>query len=161
MRWLAFALVSLSIFIGGCSDASTQKVVSEDNPATKAARLEAEFQQQTDANGVMRSEARQTVSDFVRTNLSTWNVKGMSCEVFAQNSFAIDADLERNGQHTIITLYTERFFPESGDPYWVAIPVNKLRRERLHRLSDEDLIKQLDKVRNQLEDLQSPPDDDR
>jgi hypothetical protein len=81
-----------------------------DNPATRAARLEAEFQNQTDPNGEMRSQARQAVSDFVRTNLSTWSLKGMSCEVFAQNTFAVDANLEKDGQHVVITLYTERFF---------------------------------------------------
>jgi hypothetical protein len=148
------ALVSISFLTVGCSGANTQSSNRADNPATRSARFEEEFQNQADKNGEIRSEARQAVLDYIKTNLSTWNVKGMSCEEFNRNNFAIDADLEKDGQHVVLTLYTEKFFPESGDPYWVAIPVTRERLDRLHVQSDEDLLKQLEKARRAVEGLQ-------
>jgi len=50
----AVVCLFLAMCIGGCSNANDKPA---DNRATKAARLEAEFQEQTDPDGVMRTDA--------------------------------------------------------------------------------------------------------
>lgn len=83
----------------------------------------------------------------------------MSDQQYSQNLFATDADLEKDGRHVVVAFFTEKFFPESGDPYWLAIPINKFTRDRLHRLSDDDLLKQFNGARRALDNLQPSGDD--
>ena len=85
----------------------------------------------------------------------------MSSHRFNQNFFTADAEIEKDGKHSVVTFLIERFFPESGDPYWMAIPVNRFTRDRLHHLSDDELLKQYNKAQEELDDLQSPPEDDQ
>lgn len=124
---LALVGLFLAVCIGGCSNANTQGGKPVDSSTAPAATQEEAFSNQDDPKAEIRSQSRQAVLDFVSTNLSSWNVKGMSCERYNQNIFATDADLEKDGRHVVVAFFTEKFFPESGDPYWLAIPVNKFR----------------------------------
>lgn len=148
----------LAVGLGGCSSATDKPANTR---ATKAATLEGEFQEQADPNDLMRTDARQAILDFVSRNLPTWNVKGISSRRFNQNYFTADAEIEKDGKNSVVTFLIERFYPESGDPYWLAMPVNRFTRERLHHLSDDELLKQYNEAREKLDDLQSPPEDDQ
>lgn len=158
LKYYDRTLISLFLVVCGGACSNTKPA---DTPPPNAAALEVEFQNQDDPKGEIRAQARQAVLDFVSRNLSTWSVKGMSSQRFYQNVFDIDADLEKDGKHFGVTFFTEKFFPESGEPYWLAIPVNKFTRERLRRLSDDELLKLYSKARQELDDLQSPPEDDQ
>ncbi len=106
-RYLLPALVCASMLtLYACSNPSDDPVVvasspTPDNPATRPARLERDFQGGsvvgTDEEGKMRTEARQAVLEFVKNNLQGWNVKGMSSQVYPGYVFSIDADLEKAG----------------------------------------------------------------
>ena len=150
----------LSATLSGCSNPDSQKnttVASTDSSATLAAKLEDQFQNDAERNAEFRAEARHAVLDFVKANLSGWNVTGMASQAFYGNVFSIDADLEKDGHHVVITVEARKFFPESSDPYWLAVPVNTFRRDRLHTLNDDDLFKKLKKAQAELEELRSPP----
>ena len=165
MRYLLFfaTLVLVVTFLGGCSgsnsgNAPTPTPTPEQDAATRTARLEREFQgvRLRKATDEERTEARRAVLDFVKANLPGWNVKGMSSQIYEEKVFSIDADLEKQGRHVVVTFDTRMFFPESGDPYWLALPVNKFRQDRLHKLNDADLLEQLDKAQREIIDLENP-----
>ena len=131
-----------------------------DNPVTRPASLEREFQAQSvgwaeAGEPGLRTEARQAVTEFVKKNLEGWNIKGMSSQVYPGYAFSIDADLEKADTHMVLTFDVRKFFPESGDAYWLAVPENKYRLDRLHKLSDVFLRKQLRKTEEQLEETRS------
>ena len=148
---LAVAWASV-LFLAACSDQipdnlNATPTSTPDDPTTRPARLERDFQGGsvvgTDEAGQMRTETRRAVSDFVKTNLPGWNIKGMSSQVYPGYVFSIDADLEKENSHMIVTFDTRKFFPESGDAYWLAVPANKYRLDRLHKLGDAEVLEQL------------------
>ena len=67
--------------------------------------------------------------------------------------FSIDADLEKQGRHVVLTFDVRKFFPEPGEPYWVAVPLSKFREDRLQKLDDADLMKRLDNAQRELDEL--------
>jgi hypothetical protein len=152
-HYLPLAIVcALAFPLCACSDENHNSAVAKptptpDDPATRPARLEREFQGgnviATDEEGKERTEARQAVTSYVKENLQGWNLKGMSSQVFPGYVFSIDADLEKEGKHTIVTFDTRRFFAESGDAYWLAVPVNAFRLDRLHKMSDGNILEEL------------------
>jgi hypothetical protein len=102
-----------------------------------------------------RAEARKAVTEFVNKNLPGWNIKGMSSQVYPGVVFSIDADLEKSDGHVVVTYDVRKFFPESDSPYWLAVPVNKYRLDRLHKLSDTNVLEQL---RDAKEAIRSAPE---
>ena len=160
---LAIACTAV-LFVGACSDqvadnTNTAPSPTPDDPITRPARLERDFQGGevvgTDDEGEMRTEVRQAVSDFVKTNLPGWNIKGMSSQVYPGYVFSVDADLEKQDSHMIVTFDTRKFFPQSGDPYWLAVPANKYRLDRLHKLGDSDVLEHL---RDSTDGTRTPPE---
>lgn len=142
-RSLLLALLCAStLCLSACSESTDNAGIATptptpDDPVTRPARLEREFQGWsvigTDDEGKDLTAARQAVVDFVKTNLQGWNVKGMSSQVYPGYVFSIDADLEKEDNHLVITFDTRKFFPESGEAYWLAIPASKYRIDRLHK----------------------------
>jgi hypothetical protein len=111
-------------------------------------------------DGEMRAEARTAVADFVKTYLPGWTLKAIASQAYgATNSCSMDADLEREKQHIVITFDVRKFFSDTGDSYWLAVPVNKFRLDRLNALTDADLRKQLRDTQDELNSArESPPD---
>lgn len=157
---LSFLIVSSSAACSKTgSGSSSVPTPTPDNPATRAARAEEEFlTSYFDRNGEMRTAARTAVNDFVKSSLPGWTVKGISSQLYEPSTFSMDADLEREGHHVVITFDVRKFFSDSGDSYWLAVPVNKFRLDRLHALTDADLQKQLKDAQSELENAREPPD---
>src|SRR5437870_11742521 len=142
----------------GCSNSPTQNSESKSTPATESTKItavqrEQEFQNRwiTSSSSEaeeyqVREQARATVTDFVKNNLPGWTVKGVSSECTLK-IFSIDADLEKQGRHVVLTFDVRKFFPEAGEPYWVAVPLTKFREDRL------DLMKRLDNAQRELDEL--------
>lgn len=99
----------------------------------------------------MRTAARNAVVDFVKTHLSGWKVKGISSQAFEDHIFSMDANIEKEGHEAVIIFDVRKFFPDSGEPYWLAVPVNKFRLDRFHALTDAELKQKLEDAENQLE----------
>lgn len=162
-RFLPLVILFLSVAVcGGCSSSSnkanSKPTPKLDDPKTHAARQEEDFQAYgSDIEGGLRTEARHAVLDFVKESLPGWNVKGMACQLREMSIFSIDADLEKQGKHAVITFDTRKFFPESGDPYWLAVPVNKFRLDRLHDLTDAGKAKELQEAEDTIDQLRTPP----
>ena len=163
-RFLFFFLLIATV---GCSQTGSQSSATPtptpDDPKTRAAREEQHFQQVTieRRNGELRTEARNAVTDFVKSYLPGWTLKGISSQAYEDtNSYEMDADLERQNHHIVISFDVRKFFPESGESYWLAVPVNRFRFDRLHALTDADLRKQLQDAQTELENAREPPDSD-
>jgi ABC-type glycerol-3-phosphate transport system substrate-binding protein len=154
----AILIVLLGLASAACSGNSTGQPTptptpTPDDPKTRAARAEEKFQNSSGRHGETRTAARNAVADFVKSNLPGWTVKGISSQ--GDGVFSMDADLERQGQHIVISFDVRKFFAESGDGYWLAVPVNKFRFGRLQALTDADLQKQLQEAQTELEDRKS------
>ena len=164
-----FILVSVLVS-GGCSVAtsnnqsaatSDRKTVTRtpapDNPATRSARAEETFANEPNQDVMMRVMARKAVVEFVSASLPGWSLKGMSSQLHEDiNAVSVDADLERENEHVVISFEARQFFPESGDGhYWMAVPVNKFRFRRLHALTVANLRKRLEDAQTDLEDAQT------
>jgi hypothetical protein len=125
-----------------------------DNPATRAARDERDFQGgdviATREDGQDRTDARLAVTAYVNQNLPGWNIKGMSSQVYPGLVFSIDADLEKSGKRVVVTFDTRKFFPDTGEAYWLPVPVNKYRLDRLHELSDMEILEDLKDAKDQI-----------
>jgi hypothetical protein len=153
----------LAVAATGCSDSPTQNTDTKATPTkevheTRPVEMEREFQNKWIATSEpeeyeVREQARAAVVDFVKKNLPEWNLKGMSSQVHALKIFSIDADLEKQGNHVVITFDVRKFFPESGDAYWIAVPTNKFRQDRINKLDGADLMKRLDNAQRELEEL--------
>lgn len=162
-RYLYVAIFCASVLtLFACSSpnnesATTTPSPTPDDPVTRPARLERDFQ----GGSVIgtreedRTEARQAVTEFVKKNLQGWNIKSMSSQVYPGYVFSIDADLEKLDTHMVVTFDVRKFFPESGDEYWLAIPANKYRLDRLHKLSDTNVLEEL---RDAIEGIRSGPE---
>jgi hypothetical protein len=162
-----FLLFFLIIPLVGCSgtnkNSSATSTPTPEGPKTKAARAEQEFQDFTieKLNGEMRADARNAVADFVKSYLPGWTLKAISSQAYdGTNSYSMDADLERQNYHIVITFDVRKFFGDSGDSYWLAVPVNRFRFDRLHALTDADLRKQLQDAQNELDSAREPPEPD-
>jgi hypothetical protein len=160
-------LLLLLIPLIGCSgtgnNSSATPTPTPDDPKTKAAREEQHFQEFAieKLNGEMRAQARNAVAEFVKSYLPGWTLKAISSQAYdGTNTYSMDADLERQNHHIVITFDVRKFFPDSGDSYWLAVPLNRFRFDRLHALTDADLRKQLEDAQNELENAREPPDSD-
>jgi hypothetical protein len=155
-------LLVFALALAGCSasDKSTgEPTPTPDNPATRAARAEEDFQgwrgKLEDRGGEFRTAARNAVAEFVKSRLPGWTVKGIASQSYDENVFSMDADLARESQRVVVTFEVRKFFSESGDGYWLAVPVNKYRLDRLHALTDAQLRKELGEAQEQ---LNNPPE---
>jgi hypothetical protein len=162
-----FLLFFLIIPLVGCSGTNTNSSATPtptpDDPKTRAARAEQKFQDFTTEklNGEMRAEARNAVAGFVKSYLPGWTLKAISSQAYDEtNSYSMDVDLERQNHHIVITFDVRKFFADSGDSYWLAVPVNRFRFDRLHALTDADLRKQLEDAQNELDSAREPPEPD-
>src|SRR5438067_1448685 len=143
---LFFLLIPLVGCSGTGNNSSATPTPTPDDPKTRAAREEQHFQGFAieKLNGEMRADARQAVADFVKSYLPGWTLKAISSQAYDDtNSYSMDADLERQNHHIVISFDVRKFFADSGDSYWLAVPVNKFRLDRLQALTDADLRKQL------------------
>jgi hypothetical protein len=119
---------------------------AEDSKA-RVAREEAKSQG-NDYFDRSRTAVREAASQFVKTELPAWTLKGMASEPFESNVFWVDVDLE-NGQHKrVLSLVVKQFFPESGKPYWKAFPLDKSHASQLHDARDSRIEAELEGYKN-------------
>jgi hypothetical protein len=156
---LVLALLLLTLLFGCAKSdatlANTKKVTPPENPATRVAELEDEFQIGSDFDYESRAQARQAAIEFVKANLPKWIIKGVSSRQYQANIFWVDVDIERENQRLILSLNVQKFFPETGEAYWRAAVLTEDVKERLHKMNDADLIKRLEETQEKLSNLQS------
>jgi hypothetical protein len=154
-------LLCLAVVCLGCSSPETsdvQPAPTPDDPRTRTARAEREFQRHDrDADGEHRTAARAAVIDFVKASAPAWTVKGIASQVYEGNAFSMDAELESKNQRIVVTFDVRKFFSDSGDGYWLAVPVNKFRVDRFQALTENTLRKELGDAQQQLEDSGRSP----
>jgi hypothetical protein len=75
----------------------------------------------------------------------------MATESYESNVFWVDVDLENGQRKRILSLIVKQFFPDTGQPYWKAFPLDRSHASRLHDARDADLKKQLKSVTEELE----------
>ncbi|HKO96808.1 MAG TPA: hypothetical protein VJU86_07450 [Pyrinomonadaceae bacterium] len=162
---LAFSLIS-------CSRSSTERT-NEATPTPTAkpknveiADSETEFQLTVDESS--RAEVRQAVADTLGSKLPAWSLKGMASEAYVNGVFWVSADIEKDGRNVVLNLVVQKYFPESGAPYWKVLIANRTLKQRLHYMSDAETWKklnevtsELDETKNELENLKNPVEDDR
>lgn len=155
----------IALGCAGCSNSgsSTQATPtpSPEEFSFRATKSEEEFLNLNTQRAELVVDARAAVSDFVRSNLPGWTVKGLSSQLAEGRSRVvfIDADLEKQGHRIVISFEARKFFPESGEGYWLAVPVNKFRLGRLQALTEADLQKQLKDAQTQLEEAPNSSDE--
>src|SRR6266852_2158460 len=96
-------LLCLAAAFVACSGGKNSKADAKptpDNPATRAARAEEEFQRWGSyidkEEGQFRTSARNAVAAFVTSSLPGWTVKGIASQLYEeQNMFLMDAELVR------------------------------------------------------------------
>lgn len=164
---LLSVLICFAMFSFGCSgsgNSNAQPTPTPDNAKTRAARAEQDFQEGLKSieneEGEFRTAGRNAVAEFIRTKLPGWTLKGISAQPYSQNVFSMDAEIEKQAQHVVLTFDVRKFFSESGDGYWLAVPVNKFRADRIQALVESDLRKQLAQAQTELDELKNPPSDD-
>jgi len=157
---ILFSLLVLAC--AGCSDSGSPTAITNPTPAsTPDLASEEEFLILNDQQAELVNDARKAVNDFVKTRLPGWMVKGLSSELPGNRRryVLVDADLQREGHSIVVAFEVRRFFPESGESYWLAIPVSKFRADRLHALTELDLQKQLKEAQTDLEEATSSPEE--
>jgi len=158
---LLFSLLVLTC--AGCSNnsGSPTAIASPTPAATRDSESEEEFLILNGQQAELVNDAREAVNDFVKTRLPGWTVKGLSSELPGNRRryVLVDADLQREGHSIVIAFEVRKFFPESGESYWLAIPMGKFRADRLHALTELDLQKQLKEAQSELEEATSSPDE--
>ena len=125
------------------------------SPAQRVAESEAEFQEDS-ADSDLRAEARQAVTDFIKSKAPSWKIKGCSSEAYQNSSFWVAVDLEKDKRIAIAPFLVRKFFPESGDPYWRVIFLRSTFEEQQHALHDADLLKQLNQEKERVQELENP-----
>lgn len=156
--WLIIVAASF-----GCSDSSNSAgkpspsaTPTLEDPKTLAARREMEFQDSGGDGIGLTAEARGAVAEFVKQRLAGWTVKGLSSNWYPENNaFFIDADLEREAQHVVVTFDVRKFFPDAGESYWLAVPVNRFRMERLRVFLEADLRRKLRESQHELDEMRN------
>lgn len=93
---------------------------------------------------------------YVKAKLPQWTIKGVASHSYRDNNFWIDIDIENQGRSAVITIYSQKFFPESGEPYWKIVPTNTTLPERLHDMQDTQILEQLRHAENDLEEKGNP-----
>lgn len=156
---VCFALLGLGIWYfypsitGQTSTSQSNTAATEDNQ-TKAARAEAEFQNNDDdlAN---RVKAREAAKEFINTHLPNWKIVGLQTLRYQGNEYLIQADINSSkGRHTI-ELFAICFFNDSGEQYWKADVSTKALKENLHNIEDLKNLEELNNLRPQ-----EQPDED-
>ncbi|HBB95591.1 MAG TPA: hypothetical protein DC054_09380 [Blastocatellia bacterium] len=126
--------------------ASPSPSPSPQDPKARAAKQEASEQASaygSDPNSD-RGPAREAASQFVKTELPQWTLKGISTEPYESNVFWVDVDIENGPRTRVLSLIVKRFYPENGEPYWKAFPLDKSHASQLHDAHDAEIKRQLD-----------------
>ena len=150
--------ISLNSACTNSESNNTNASPSPESPAAHAAKSEADFQMFGDLENTVRKEARQAVTEFIASKLPAWKIKGMSSKVFEDNIVWVAVDIEKDGKGGVLNLAVRKFFPESGEPYWKAFLLDNTLKQQLHAMADAELWKKLNDAKQELEDLQNPPD---
>lgn len=72
----------------------------------------------------------------------------------------MDVEIEKQDQRVVVSFEVRKFFSDSGNGYWRAVPMNQGREDRVHSLNEDSLRKQLFGVQTQLYEQNQPPPDD-
>jgi hypothetical protein len=113
-----------------------------------------------DWDNVIRAEARQAVTEFLNNKLPAWKINGLSSTVFEDGVVWVAVDIERDGKGGVLNLAVRKFFPESGEPYWKAFLLDKSLKQQLHAVADAEVWKKLNDAKEEIENLQNPPDNE-
>src|SRR5688500_15623674 len=130
---VSLVLVFLIVGCKGSPTESANNATPTPTPKSKnveTAESETGFQLGVDDS--TRAEARQAVADTVRSKLPTWFLKGMASEDYMNGVFWVSADIEKGGRNVVLNLVAQKFFPESGAPYWKVLVANHTLKQRLH-----------------------------
>src|SRR5439155_24571658 len=98
--FLVAPLLSL-VACSGSDNSKPQPTPTPDDPKTRPARAELDFQTEFHVYNTETVEtltnARNAVSEFVKSKLPGWSIKAMASQPYDRNVFTIDADLEKQG----------------------------------------------------------------
>lgn len=149
----ALTVVLLSILgLTACENSNSTSTNASPAPAdasTKVAKSESDFQNEADDEHKIRADVRQATAQFVKANLPSWSLKGISTRAFESNIFWVAADIEKDKRNVVIELVVRKFFPESGAPYWKVVSLRKTLQEQLNDINDADVWKKLEEAQNQ------------
>jgi hypothetical protein len=147
----------LLILFSACDPPANSNTVTP-TKEFETAKREEEFQaiDESEANIQLRVEARVAAANFVKAKLPKWTIKGMSSNAYKWNVFWVDVDIERDTHGLVLNLQVEKFFPESGEAYWKAMPMKKALDDELHDINDADILKQLNDARQELDKANEP-----
>ena len=75
----------------------------------------------------------------------------MASQSYESNVFWVDVDLENGQRKRILSLIVKRFFPESGEPYWKAFPIDRSHASQLHYAHDGETQRQLNEANDKIQ----------
>lgn len=151
MRKFAFSLLFISVIaltlLVGCQTATnstakeTPKPTPSPSPEVSTARTgnyaEAEaHMQEMGAQDGDRFDARYFAEEYVKEHYSGWQIKGMSCQPQANATFFVDVDIYRGKSNQVVRLFVEPMFPDDGEQYWKATPLDSLLLARTAQLNN-------------------------
>jgi hypothetical protein len=144
-------------FYSACGDSVSNKQApsptpTPESPDVHTAKLEHKFESDSDSKGEIRAQARHAAMDYIKTKLPMWNLKGLSSELYSDNTFWIVADIEEGKRNFVAVFSVRKFFPEQGEPYWKVIPLRNTMEDLQHALKDEQLLRELGATKAELED---------
>jgi hypothetical protein len=154
MGRITLCTLALLLFFTACNNQPSPSLEASPTPTPTptSALAEIQFQASPDPNGEMRAEARRAVTEYLRVAARGWAVKGLALQLYAGNEFSVSAHVEKDNKRAVISLVVRRFYPENGNPYWLAILSDRSIEAQLHDLSDRALEDELSKLRAASED---------
>ena len=150
-RSLVIALLALIIFSAGCDSGNKAEDASPtpspspviESPRTLTANAEERYQaEQGLVSG--RISAREAASQYVKTEMPGWTLRGISAESYDSNIYWVDVDIENGQRKMVVSLIAKAFFLEGGKSYWKAFPLDKSHASQLHDARDSETQRQLD-----------------
>jgi hypothetical protein len=142
----------------GCNKSAPKPAKPPDEPpkdaAHQIAEAEDEFQSAFTVGGTYRAEARQAAVDLVKTQLSTWSIKGIASHEYKGQVYDVDVEIERKGKRLVLSFFVRKFFPESGEPYWQARLERGSLERRLEHIEDDGILKELNDAKDKINDLE-------
>lgn len=161
--------ILIILALGICSACGSNGNESEQTTPTPTPQSQAQqvageedgFQRRRRFLDEARAEARQVAADYLKQKLPTWAVKGIASTEYQAGIYWVAVDVTKGNRSVVISLAVRKFFPESGEPYWKAVPLHRTLAQQLHDLDDATTWERLNDALLENEELESQiPDDD-
>jgi len=145
VRELQFSILTLTLLLTTCAQPQNDKSasvptatptpVSSPSPAETPLSPEAdvakeEYNFQGGATFEETASVRREAADWALKQSPGWQVKGISCQEQALNTFFVDVDLYRNNESRIVSLFVEPMFKADNTYYWKVLPLTPLLLQR-------------------------------